>query len=273
MAEEDKTSELPEVSEVDNADVLSVSDDEDFLKEFSFDDDVESDAEGQQIDQNAGMDVFENRAVLSETPMEKSDMAESTADEPASEAFFEETSAEAGPTAVEQESAEELSSAAPEVAVFSETPEIEKIDFSDILEDETALVSPAETELSSTEKEEFSAPEGVSEAPEPRSFVSWYSGSREDKQFELSKESISQVFNGDENCRIIHVNVGFDTYGWLIKFADGTIMSLRDAREYQLRNGGLPAADGVICYGELQAEFHNIEKITIYESVRYFTYT
>ena len=104
-------------------------------------------------------------------------------------------------------------------------------------------------------------------------YVRWYSGSSEEPAYEVDKHSVSAVLSGDETCKTIHVNVGYDTYGWVVEFADGTVMNLRDVREYQLRNGVLPAADGAIVYGAARTEFHNIEKIKIYESVRYFTYS
>lgn len=104
-------------------------------------------------------------------------------------------------------------------------------------------------------------------------YVRWYSGSSDEPAYEIDKHSVSAVLSGDETCKAIHVNVGYDTYGWVAEFADGTVMNLHDVREYQLRNGVLPAADGAIVYGAARTEFHNIEKIKIYESVRYFTYS
>ncbi len=103
-------------------------------------------------------------------------------------------------------------------------------------------------------------------------FVKWYSGDSSEEMFVLDKNSASEVLQGDEVRKVIHINVGYDTYGWQVRFADNTVMNLRDVREYQLRNGSLPAADGMVIYGEMQTQFYGIEKITIYESVRYFTY-
>lgn len=119
--------------------------------------------------------------------------------------------------------------------------------------------------------EEGVAAAGYDMVSEPN-FVKWYSGDSGEEAFELDRNSASEVLQGDESRRVIHINVGYDTYGWQVRFADNTVMNLRDVREYQLRNGSLPAADGMVIYGEMQTQFYGIEKITIYESVRYFTY-
>ena len=103
-------------------------------------------------------------------------------------------------------------------------------------------------------------------------FISWYSGNANDPIFEVSKTSESGVLEGDDEWRTIHVNVGYDSYGWVVHFDDGTIMGIDDVREYQLRNGLLPASSGVIVYGSTRIEFKRIERITVYQSVRYFTY-
>ena len=49
-------------------------------------------------------------------------------------------------------------------------------------------------------------------------------------------------------------------------------MNLRDVREYQIRNGALPAATGKIVFGQTELSFSNVEKIIVYERVRYFSY-
>lgn len=107
---------------------------------------------------------------------------------------------------------------------------------------------------------------------EPKGYARWYSGNYDDKAFEVDKQSVSGVLDGDNEHKVIHVNVGYDTYGWQVEFANGMVMNLRDVREYQLKNGRLPSGDGAIVYGDERVEFHHIEKITLYESVRYFTY-
>jgi len=103
-------------------------------------------------------------------------------------------------------------------------------------------------------------------------FINWFSGKSTDKRFEISRESSEDKIVGEVDKRIIHINVGYDTYGWIVKFANGLVMSLYDLREYQLRNGKLPDESGDILYGERVTSFEGIEKITIYENIRYFTY-
>lgn len=100
----------------------------------------------------------------------------------------------------------------------------------------------------------------------------WYSGASSDRMFEISKAAESATFNADEECKTIHVNAGYDTYGWEVQFSDGVVMNLRDVREYQIRNGRLPSADGRIVYGQSAWSFSGIERIVVYESVKYFSY-
>lgn len=102
--------------------------------------------------------------------------------------------------------------------------------------------------------------------------LKWFSGSSADKFFEISKQSESEQLIGTGEVKAIHVNVGYDTYGWLVEFSNGKIMSLRDVREFQIRNGHLPDSTGVIVYGNQRFEFSAIERILIYESVQYFSY-
>ena len=154
--------------------------------------------------------------------------------------------------------------------------------------EETSGLEPQEEPVSSVEdafeaKAEdeaggWSAPEanvGAESAyglEEAKGYARWYSGNYDDQAFEVDKQSVSGVLDGDDEHKVIHVNVGYDTYGWQVEFANGVVMNLRDVREYQLKNGALPAEDGAIVYGDMRIEFHHIEKITLYESVRYFTY-
>lgn len=102
--------------------------------------------------------------------------------------------------------------------------------------------------------------------------LKWFSGSSADKFFEISKQSESEQLTGTGEVKAIHVNVGYDTYGWLVEFSNGKIMSLRDVREFQIRNGHLPDSTGVIVYGNQRFDFSAIERILIYESVQYFSY-
>lgn len=99
-----------------------------------------------------------------------------------------------------------------------------------------------------------------------------YSGSFEDKYFELSGNSPATEFAGNEEINSIHVNCGASTYGWNVSFENGVTMSLRDLREYQVRYGKMPDNAGIISCGDLQAPFSNIARIVVYESARYFSY-
>ena len=90
--------------------------------------------------------------------------------------------------------------------------------------------------------------------------------------FEIARGFESGSFNADEECKTLHVNVGYDTYGWEVQFSDGVVMNLRDVREYQIRNGRLPSAEGRIIYGQSTLMFSGIERIVVYESVKYFSY-
>ena len=103
-------------------------------------------------------------------------------------------------------------------------------------------------------------------------YLKWYSGRSTDEMYMFDKNSPSGSFYGDENCKVLHVNVGYDTYGWEVQFPDGVIMNLRDIREYQIRNGRLPSTEGRLIYGQRTLMFSGVERIVVYESVRYFSY-
>ena len=103
-------------------------------------------------------------------------------------------------------------------------------------------------------------------------YAVWYSGDPEDKYFEISRQSETQLIEGTPECNAIHVNSGLDSYGWLVSFGNNVTMSLADVREYQLRNGTLPYTDGIITYGVSEFTFRDIERIVVYQSVRYFSY-
>ena len=90
--------------------------------------------------------------------------------------------------------------------------------------------------------------------------------------FALEHLAESGSFDADEERKTIHVNVGYDTYGWEVQFSDGVVMNLRDVREYQIRNGRLPSADGRIIYGQSILAFSGVERIVVYKSVKYFSY-
>ena len=103
-------------------------------------------------------------------------------------------------------------------------------------------------------------------------FLKWYSGELKDKCFEIDKNFESSTFEADEECKTLHINVGYDTYGWQVQFADGMLMNLQDVREYQIRNGRLPSFDGRVVYGQRTLVFSGVERIVVYESVKYFSY-
>ena len=102
--------------------------------------------------------------------------------------------------------------------------------------------------------------------------LQWYSGNSDDKMFEISKGFESGTFDADEECKTIHVNVGYGTYGWEVQFSDGLVMNLRDVREYQIRNGKLPNSEGRIVFAQSALMFSGVERIVIYENTKYFSY-
>ena len=110
------------------------------------------------------------------------------------------------------------------------------------------------------------------EAKERAKAARWYSGSSDDKCFIFDAKSLATEFNGNDDCKIIHVNVGISHYGWNITFNNGLFMSFRDLLEYQTRYGQLPDHTGVITHGQQTLKFSNVEKIVIYEAAQYFTY-
>jgi hypothetical protein len=103
-------------------------------------------------------------------------------------------------------------------------------------------------------------------------FIKWYSGTASEKYFEVSRTSEPSVIQGTDDCHSIHVNAGYNTYGWVVEFSNGKVMNLSDIKEFQLRKGYLPDTAGRICYGDLTVSFSGIDKITVYESVQYFSY-
>ncbi len=103
-------------------------------------------------------------------------------------------------------------------------------------------------------------------------FLKWYDNTKNYKTYNIDKNFSSNTFNGSDECDTIHINVGFNTYGWLITFANGMIMSLPDVKEYQIRQGCLPFSDGRITYADSVLDFNHIKRIVIYESIKYFSY-
>ncbi len=121
----------------------------------------------------------------------------------------------------------------------------------------------------------YGAPSGeypAVEETENIGYLRWYDGMSADEVFSIGRGFESGTFNATEECKTLHVNVGYDTYGWEVQFSDGVVMNLRDVREYQIRNGRLPVMDGRIIYGQSVLMFSGVEKIVVYESVKYFAY-
>ena len=135
-------------------------------------------------------------------------------------------------------------------------PKASKLYFSDV---RSAIVPSAKQMHQDEEKERSKA-------------ARWYSGSSDDKCFEFDAKSQILEFVGNDECKIIHVNVGISHYGWNITFSNGLFMSFRDLLEYQTRYGQLPDNSGVITHGQQTLKFANVEKIIIYEAAQYFTY-
>ncbi len=107
---------------------------------------------------------------------------------------------------------------------------------------------------------------------EQQQLAKWYSGNGNDAYFNFSAQSPSGEFVADENCKAIHLDIGMSGYGWNVLFSDGTVMNAADLREYQLRHGKLPAADGEISFGELRLKFRDVERIVVYQGAQYFSY-
>ena len=103
-------------------------------------------------------------------------------------------------------------------------------------------------------------------------YIQWYSGDSALNVYQIDRSSVSGEFVGSDEYNTIHVNVGYDTYGWNVHFSNGVVMSLRDVREYQVRNGKLPDTSGSIVYGQNTLSFKNVERIVVYEAVKYFSY-
>ena len=173
---------------------------------------------------------------------------------------------------------------ASEVAFVDDVPEesplIDDVSFSDEEADaahsetfgnDELVEQDLEVEEYTQSMNDYSAVAGIDESPNV-GYVRWFSGQSDLKMFEISKGFDGGNFEADEECKTLHINVGYDTYGWEVQFSDGVVMNLRDVREYQLRNGRLPNADGRIIYGHSSLLFSGVERIVIYESVRYFSY-
>lgn len=103
-------------------------------------------------------------------------------------------------------------------------------------------------------------------------YLKIYDGGSTDNMYKIERNFNEGAFEGTSECNTIHINVGYDTYGWNVEFANGVTMGLRDVKEYQKRQGGLPFNSGSITYGGKVLRFANVARIVVYESVKYFSY-
>lgn len=228
----------------------------------------------------AGNDEIVDFSGLDETGIEEipsgdfsfgTELPETFSNLPVSDAENADTAVPAGADTVNGEAAEVFS----EEKYNAESYEADDVEMPESHIIAADVVSDEHWEQNDTSAEE---PAAVSETAgdeqngQLANHLKWYSGSSTDKFFEISKQSESEQLAGTSDVKAIHVNVGYDTYGWLVEFSNGKIMSLRDVREFQIRNGHLPDSTGVIVYGNQRFEFSAIERILIYESVQYFSY-
>ena len=100
----------------------------------------------------------------------------------------------------------------------------------------------------------------------------WYSGHIDDKYYRFSAEAPSGEFKGTAEQNSIYVDIGTSAYGWNVTFDNGISMNLADVKEFQLRNGRLPCADGVITYGATGLKFSQVERIVVGSIPEYFHY-
>lgn len=240
-----------EVSETDFAEGENQSDGSDATDDFSVDDYLAVAAES------------ENTAQVNEADGENAatdEVAETEIDELSESGFVDEIPEETPLNDEVSFSTEEAEEAHEEF--FSGTePVVEDTDiFAGIDQPEYAQSSGGYSAVSAIEESSSAG------------YAKWYSGQSDLKMFEIAKGFESGSVNADEECKTLHVNAGYDTYGWEVQFSDGVVMNLRDVREYQIRNGRLPNPDGRIIYGHSSLLFSGLERIVIYESVKYFSY-
>lgn len=192
-----------------------------------------------------------------------------------------ETELSSGPIFDDSQNTDEVSS-----QVWTENEVVNDIAETSVLDQSATVMSFEETPVAAAEIDERS---GVYQEPIVRRdveapinagywndavspFIKWYSGTATEKSFEVSKSSASVTLQGTDDCHSIHVNAGYNTYGWVVEFNNGKVMNLGDIKEFQLRKGYLPDTSGKISYGDLSVVFTDIDKITVYESVQYFSY-
>ena len=157
-----------------------------------------------------------------------------------------------------------------EPVINEEEPVMEEFDEEPVINDDVSNIDNYIDENLSLDVDNVGAYNIV--CPQNLKYIQWYSANSDNEVYEFDKLSESAEFIGTKECNTIHVNVGYDTYGWNVQFSDGVVMSLRDVKEYQVRNGKLPNPSGRIVYGQKVLSFDNVERIVVYEAVKYFSY-
>lgn len=278
----------------DIQDILASSDDDDIMKDFNFDDILEN-SEDSKVEGSDGEETASLTSNADYSAGEENNIWEATNDGGvvaqedvavnADTNVWDDISAEqpvekneVAMPEVRGDEADNINSWENDDIIASEntgqSAENEKTDVgrSGVL-GENGLMSQADDyeDYGDAEQTDFS-PLGNLNEPSDIGFLRIYDGGLSDNMYSINKEFESADFNGNENCETIHVNVGHDTYGWNVEFANSVMMSLRDVKEYQKRQGCLPFNSGTIRYGNKVLRFRDIKRIVVYESVRYFSY-
>lgn len=251
--EEPEYSETPDLEEhFDNADTIS--------------------AEPENNEDNFSVDDYLMSVEETETPAAKATTDDGYVDEAAADTDFD-AAEEVSEVGFEDEIPEEmpLDDGAPFSDEEANEAHEEYFSSEETPVEDTDIFAGIEPEISGQSIESYSAVSSIEESM-TAGYAKWYSGQPDLKMFEIAKGFESGNFDADEECKTLHVNVGYDTYGWEVQFSDGVVMNLRDVREYQIRNGRLPNSDGRIIYGHSSLLFSGLERIVVYESVKYFSY-
>lgn len=103
-------------------------------------------------------------------------------------------------------------------------------------------------------------------------FAKRYAGNLSDGYAKYTAADLGGEFTATSDRKSVYLSVGHSTYGWSVRFDSGLVMSLNDIREFQLRNGRLPQADGIISYGNKQLRFRGCDRIVVYAEAEYFSY-
>ena len=226
----------------------TAADEADVMKDFNFDDILENPADANVTSDDATV----------EQPLEEMQPVEPTV---APEDIFMSTDVVADVT-------NENENVVPEINV---QPEV--VDFSEPMADvaPTDGMDTAFIDDTLNNQADLSPLSGL-KTTDNLSYLKAYDGALSANMYNMDKNFTGEVFEGTADCDTIHINVGYDTYGWNVEFANGTNMGLRDVREYQKRQGCLPFDSGNITYGGRVLRFSGVNRIVVYESVKYFSY-